>query len=247
MQAEGTRFRTGVDVGVDITGDAAARAATTRSCSRSAPPRARDLPVPGPRARRHPPGDGVPAAGQPGVAGRGRRRTRSSPTASTSSIIGGGDTGADCLGTAHRQGAASVTQLEIMPQPGRRPARRPAVADVPDDLPGLLRARGGRRAGLRRRPPRSSSATTTATSARCGSSRSRWSTAGSSQVEGTEREIPADLVLLAMGFTGPEQAGAARAARRRARRARQHRPRRRLHDHACRASSSPATPAAGSR
>ena len=39
-------------------------------------------------------------------------------------IIGGGDTGADCLGTAHRQGAASVTQLEIMPQPGDDAARR---------------------------------------------------------------------------------------------------------------------------
>ena len=81
---------------------------------------------PGPRARRHPPGDGVPAAG----------RTRCSRATSTRSpidaegkhvvIIGGGDTGADCLGTAHRQGAASVTQLEIMPRPppsGRTPTR----------------------------------------------------------------------------------------------------------------------------
>ncbi|NED82426.1 FAD-dependent oxidoreductase, partial [Streptomyces sp. SID11233] len=42
-------------------------------------------------------------------------------------VIGGGDTGADCVGTAHRQGAASVTQLEIMPQPGaeRDPASQP--------------------------------------------------------------------------------------------------------------------------
>ena len=50
-------------------------------------------------------------------------------------IIGGGDTGADCLGTAIRQGAASITQLEIMPQPpARTRPERPAVADVPDDF-----------------------------------------------------------------------------------------------------------------
>ena len=54
-------------------------------------------------------------------------------------IIGGGDTGADCLGTAHRQGAASVTQLEIMPAAARDPARVRALADVPDDLPGQRR------------------------------------------------------------------------------------------------------------
>ena len=48
------------------------------------------------------------------------------------------------------------------------------------------------------------------------------------EIEGTEREIPAELVLLAMGFTGPEQRGPGRPARRRARRARQRRPRRRL-------------------
>ena len=48
-------------------------------------------------------------------------------------IIGGGDTGADCLGTAIRQGARSVTQLEIMPRPPEERAGEPAVADVPDD------------------------------------------------------------------------------------------------------------------
>ncbi len=98
-----------------------------------------------PRAGRHPPGDGVPAAGQPA-------RGLASPITAAGKhvvIIGGGDTGADCLGTAHRQGAASVTQLEIMPRPPKHPGGEPAVADLPDDLPGLLRARGGRRARLR--------------------------------------------------------------------------------------------------
>ena len=45
-------------------------------------------------------------------------------------IIGGGDTGADCLGTSHRQGALSVTQLEIMPRPPDAPSRREPVAAV---------------------------------------------------------------------------------------------------------------------
>ena len=65
-------------------------------------------------------------------------------------IIGGGDTGADCLGTAHRQGAASITQLEIMPTPPADPPGLAAVADLPDDVPGLERPRGGRRAAVRR-------------------------------------------------------------------------------------------------
>ena len=86
----------------------------------AAPPRARPA-HPGPPVRGHLPGDGIPALGQPGTAGRsGARRRR--PAADHRQgkrviIIGGGDTGADCLGTAHRQGAASVHQFEIMPRP----------------------------------------------------------------------------------------------------------------------------------
>ena len=53
-------------------------------------------------------------------------------------IIGGGDTGADCLGTAHRQGAASVHQFEILPRPPETRAPSQPVADVADDLPGLV-------------------------------------------------------------------------------------------------------------
>ena len=51
-------------------------------------------------------------------------------------IIGGGDTGADCLGTAIRQGAATIHQFEILPRPPDARADVDAVADVPDDLPG---------------------------------------------------------------------------------------------------------------
>ena len=98
-------------------------------------------------------------------------------------VIGGGDTGADCVGTAHRQGAASVTQLEIMPRPGEERHRGPAVADLPDALQGHLGARGGRRAGLlrlhhplrgrrgRQRPVRCTSSRSSSTTASCRRSR----------------------------------------------------------------------------
>ena len=59
-------------------------------------------------------------------------------------IIGGGDTGADCLGTAHRQGAASVHQLEIMPEPPERPAGRQPLAAVAAHPAHLVGPRGGR-------------------------------------------------------------------------------------------------------
>ena len=141
---------------------------STRWCSRSGATVARDLPIPGREL------DGIHQAmeylPQANRAARGEhgRRTRSPPTGKHVVVIGGGDTGADCVGTAHRQGAASVTQLEIMPRPGDERADGAAVADVPDDLSGLVGARGGRRAGVRRLDAASSSATTPAGSARCG-------------------------------------------------------------------------------
>lgn len=115
MRAEGTEFRTGVHVGADVTADqlrsdfdavVLAGGATVR----------RDLPIPGrdlggihqameylPIANRVQEGD----AEAPSITAEGKRVL----------IIGGGDTGADCLGTAHRQGAESVHQFEIMPRP----------------------------------------------------------------------------------------------------------------------------------
>ena len=88
-------------------------------------------------------------------------------------IIGGGDTGADCLGTAHRQGAASITQLEIMPRPPEdRPAGQPWPT-YPMIVPGLLGPRGGRRAGLRRLDPGVPRRRRRQASARCGWSRWR--------------------------------------------------------------------------
>ena len=89
---------------------------------------ARDLPIPGRELDGHPPGHGVPARSPTGC----RRATspRSPITAEGKQvvIIGGGDTGADCLGTAHRQGAAIVHQFEIMPRP---PEERPDATPWP--------------------------------------------------------------------------------------------------------------------
>ena len=77
----------------------------------------------GPRARRRPLRDGLPlrAPARRSTAGREARR-RSAPTGKHVVVIGGGDTGADCVGNAIREGAASVTQLELLPEP---PTRRP--------------------------------------------------------------------------------------------------------------------------
>ena len=226
MRREGTVFRSGVDVGDDLTGDAAASTGSTPSCSPSGATVARDLPITGRELGGiHQAMEFLPQSNRASLGERGRR-TRSSPTGKHVVIIGGGDTGADCLGTSHRQGAASVTQLEIMPQPGEDRPERPALADVPDDLPGLLGARGGRRAGLlrvhpgvprrrRRQRPR-------AAAGRRGDE--------GRQVQrgrGHRARDPGRAGALRDGLHRPRAGRRGRAARRRPRRARQRRARRR--------------------
>jgi len=128
MRAEGTEFRCGVEGGVDVTADElrAAFDAVVLAGGARVP---RDLPLPGREldgiyqameyllpSNRAVAADGPVAPADPVISARGRHVV----------IIGGGDTGADCLGTAHRQGAASVTQLEIMPRPPEaRPGSQP--------------------------------------------------------------------------------------------------------------------------
>ena len=120
-------------------------------------------------------------------------------------IIGGGDTGADCLGTAHRQGAASVHQFEILPRPpdARAPTNPwPPWSNVFRDVVG---ARGGRRARLQRQHRVLPRRRRRQRAGACAPTRWRWSTARFEKVEGTDFELPCELVLLAMGFVGPEQ------------------------------------------
>ena len=188
---------------------------------------------------------------------RRRRGGRGAPAATITAkgkhviVIGGGDTGSDCIGTSNRQGAASVTQLEIMPMPPERENKALAWPDWPLKLRTSSSQEEGVRPRLRRdhrahgrQGPRRRRSTAPASSGR------RAPTAASqmSIVPGSEFALPADLVLLAMGFVGPRRAGAHRAGRRRARRARQRQGQhRRLPLHRPAASSPAATCAAASR
>ena len=146
-------------------------------------------------------------------------------------IIGGGDTGADCLGTSHRQGAEEIYQFEIMPRP---PEERPEANPWPT-WPFVYRTSSAHEEGGERVFSVNTLAFEGDGNGRLRALRvvdvEQQIVDGRPQfvpVEGTERELEADLVFLAMGFTGPERSGLLEAARRRAGRSRQRRARRRL-------------------
>jgi glutamate synthase (NADPH/NADH) small chain len=202
MEAEGTRLVTGVEVGVDLP-VAELRAGFDAIVLATGATVPRDLPAPGRElAGIHPAMDYLTPA----------NRVRlgdfdSSPIDARGKhvvIIGGGDTGADCLGTAHRQHAASVTQLEIMPQP---PASRHASTPWPT-WPLLHRTSSAHEEGGER-----VFAVSTERFVDDGAGNvhglvlSEVTMVGGrfEKVPGAERELRADLVLLAMGFTGVEQ------------------------------------------
>ncbi|MGE5285822.1 MAG: glutamate synthase subunit beta [Micromonosporaceae bacterium] len=209
MRAEGTEFRCGVTAGVDITADEL-RASYDAIVLAGGATVARDLPVPGrdldgihqameylPLANRVTQGD----LAQSPISAEGKNVV----------IIGGGDTGADCLGTALRQGAASVTQLEIMPRPpGTRPEHQPWPT-----YPMIYRVSSAHEEGGERVYSVSTQEFVggPAGDGAGGPARVRGlrlidvelSGGRFVPVEGTEKEIPCELVLLAMGFTGPER------------------------------------------
>ena len=123
-------------------------------------------------------------------------------------IIGGGDTGADCLGTAHRQGARSVSQFELMPQP---PADR--AADNPWPLwPHVFRTSSAHEEGGERQYAVATTHFSGDPDGRVHRLHGHRVVASASgghatctAVPASEFDVPADLVLLAMGFTGPER------------------------------------------
>ncbi|MGD0741954.1 MAG: glutamate synthase subunit beta [Acidimicrobiales bacterium] len=121
-------------------------------------------------------------------------------------ILGGGDTGADCLGTVHRQGAASVRQIEILPEP---PATRPPGNPWPTWPRTLHLAAAHEEGGERLYSLATSSFLDDGHGAVAGLAVDsvRPVDRRFEVVEGTRREIEADLVLLALGFSGPEQRG----------------------------------------
>jgi glutamate synthase (NADPH/NADH) small chain len=120
-------------------------------------------------------------------------------------VIGGGDTGSDCVGTSVRQGARSVTQLELMPKPAL--VRMPA--NPWPEWPLILRTSSSQEEGA----DRDWSVATSTFRGENGSvvalEANRVSLQGGKFVPlpGTELSVPCELVLLAMGFVGPERAG----------------------------------------
>ena len=204
MAAEGTRFRNGVDVGGQLTGQALRDRydAVGLAVGATVP---RDLPVPGREL------DGVmqameflPPANR--VARGEKVENQVVATGKDVIVIGGGDTGADCIGTAHRQGARSVTSLEIMPRPGED---RPATQPWPT-YPTLFRVAGAHEEGGERIYAVNTKEILGDDSGRVRALRLVEVTPGAPgfvEVAGTEREIPAQLILLAMGFLGPQTNG----------------------------------------
>ena len=219
MAEEGVTFRPNADVGgnVDPTSLTAEFDAVALTGGAEAP---RDLPVPGrdlagvhfamdflPQQNRVVAGD--PVAGQ--ISAEGKHVV----------VIGGGDTGSDCVGTSNRQGAASVTQFELLPQP-------PDVENKPlvwPYWPIKLRTSSSHEEGVQR----DWAVATKRFEGRGGNveklvaARVEWRKDGGAmkmvEVPGSEFELKADLVLLAMGFLGPvgpglvEKFGVARDAR----------------------------------
>ncbi|KAA5838293.1 glutamate synthase subunit beta [Saccharopolyspora hirsuta] len=204
MRAEGTEFRTGVNVGVDVTAEQL-RADHDAVVLAGGSTKARDLPVPGREL------DGVhqameylPLANK--VQEGDLERSPIHAEGKHVVVIGGGDTGADCVGTAHRQGAASVTQLEIMPMP---PSSRPEANPWPT-YPMIYRVSSAHEEGGERLYSVSTQEMLGDDAGRVRALRLvevRRTDSGFDPVPGTEREIPAQLVLLAMGFVGPEREG----------------------------------------
>jgi glutamate synthase (NADPH) small chain len=202
MLAEGTEFRCGLEAGVDITAAElrAQYAAIVLACGATV---SRGLPVPGAElAGVHQAMEYLPLANRAVAAGD------DDPAISASGrhvvIIGGGDTGADCLGTAIRQGAVSVTQLEILPRP---PASRPASQPWPT-YPAIFRVSSAHEEGGERVYAASTQRFLADENGRVRGlvlMEAVPSVGGFAPVPGTDRELPCDLVLLAMGFTGPER------------------------------------------
>jgi glutamate synthase (NADPH) small chain len=199
MEEEGTKFRPGVDIGTDITAtDLRKRYDALVLAGGSTLPR--DLPVPG----RELPGVYAAMDYLPG-SNRVQQGDIDAPPITAQGkdvvIIGGGDTGADCLGTALRQGARSVTQLEILPRP---PEQRTDTMPWPT-YPMVYRITSAHQEGGDRVFAVSTRRFTAGDDGRVATLVLSEVDGSFQPVAGTEREIPCQLALLAMGFTGPEQ------------------------------------------
>ncbi|MBV8957773.1 MAG: glutamate synthase subunit beta [Actinobacteria bacterium] len=204
MRAEGTEFRTSVNVGVDLSVDELRNGHDAVVLAGGATA-ARDLPIPGRefkgiyQAMEYlPPSNKVQEGDltESPISAEGKRVV----------IIGGGDTGADCLGTSHRQGAVSVHQFEILPRP---PDARPDANPWPT-WPMIMRTSSAHEEGGER---------VFSVNTECflgdddGNVRAlrahevEFVDGKFVKVEGTDFDLETELVLLAMGFVGPQVPG----------------------------------------
>lgn len=204
MKTEGVEFRTGVAVGTDITGEQLRRQFDAVGLTMGAE-LARDLPVPGRELKgihfameyltqQNKRTAGIPVTEEP-ITAKGKRVV----------IIGGGDTGSDCLGTAHRQGCSEAHQFELLPEPP--PSR---ATSTPWPLwPMMLRTSHAHEEGC----DRQWSVSTTKFTGHNGhvtklhANRVQFENGKFVPVPNSDFELDADLVLLAMGFTGPVRNG----------------------------------------
>jgi glutamate synthase (NADPH/NADH) small chain len=208
MEAEGVTFKTSKEVGVDISFkslqenfDAVVLAGGAED--------ARQLQIPGAEMA------GVRLAmeflTQQNKRVAGDDELRAAPRGSLTAtgkhvvVLGGGDTGSDCVGTSNRQGALSVTQLEIMPKP---PEKEDKALTWPD-WPMKLRTSSSHQEGVERDwavlAKRVLGDGEKVTGLEC--VRVEWVGGQMQEMAGSEFTIPADLILLAMGFVGPKKAG----------------------------------------
>ncbi len=204
MAAEGTRFRTGVHIGVDLPWNEL-RARYDAVLVATGAPLPRDLPMPGREL------DGIHFAMQYLHQGNQAAAGDVFPEQITATgkhvvVIGGGDTGSDCIGTALRQQAASVTTLAIGARP---PLERPDNQPWPTE-PRLFEVSSSHEEGGSRDYLASTvrfEGDDSGHVKRLVVAQTQYNADGSrTPTPGTEKEIPADLVLIAMGFTGPETA-----------------------------------------
>ncbi|HLI53197.1 MAG TPA: glutamate synthase subunit beta [Acidimicrobiales bacterium] len=208
MEAEGTRFANGVDVTGDLALRLAAESDAVVIAAGATVPR--DLQVPGRDLRGvHQAMEYLPPANVAAFAPDPPAATPISARGKRVVIIGGGDTGADCLGTAHRQGAVSVHQFEIMPRP---PDTRHPSTPWPT-WPLMFRTSSAHEEGGERLFSVSTMEFVDDGAGAVGGLRAcevEMRTVDGrttfEPVEGTEFELPCELVLLALGFSGPERA-----------------------------------------
>ena len=211
LAAEGITFKTSVNVGVDLPADRLLRSFDA-VCLAGGSTHARDLPMPGRELKgvhlameyltqqnRLLAGESI-APGE-GITAEGKRVV----------ILGGGDTGADCLGTAHRQGAEVVYQFELLPEP---PTTRPPGNPWPQ-WPLILRSSAAHdEGGVRDYSIQTKSFSgSNGRVERLHASRLEWGPPDESgrptmkEIPGSEFEIETELVLLALGFIHPEHLG----------------------------------------